>query len=116
MKVLENICEILEDELKEIVRNGDMSPTVLDNTYKAVDIIKDIKTIDAMENATYDGRYSYGDSYGWDDDYSMGRTRMMRPDNRRMDYRDRGYSREDEKEHLMAKIEEMKRKVEMLDK
>ena len=117
MKVLENICEILEDELKEIVRNGDMSPTVLDNTYKAVDIIKDIKTIDAMENATYDGRYSYGDSYGWDDDYSMAtRPRTMRPDNRRMDYRDRGYSREDEREHLMAKIDEMKRRVEQLDK
>lgn len=116
MKILEDICDILEDELKEIVRNGDMSPQVLDNTYKAVDIIKDIKTIKAMEDSIYDGRYSYGGSYGWDDDYSMNRGHDVRYEsNRRMPSRDRGYSRDDEKEHLMAKMEEMKRQLEQMN-
>ena len=106
MKVLDDICDVLEDELREIVRNGDMSPTVLDHTYKAVDVIKDIKTIKAMEDAVYDGRYSYGGSYGWDDDI---------PRNRRpMNDRNRGYSRDDEKEHLLSKIEEMQRQLETM--
>ena len=102
MRILDDVCDILEDELKEIVRNRDMSPSVLDNTYKAVDIIKDIKTIKAMEDAIYDGRYSYGSSYDWDNDYSMARGH-----NRRMPE----YSRDDEKERLIAKMEEMKRKL-----
>lgn len=108
MKVLDEICEVLEDELKEIVRNGDMSPTVLEHTYKAVDIIKDIKTIKAMEDAIYDGKYSYGGSYDYDDSYNMVRNR------RRMPEHDRGYSRSDDKEQLIAKMEEMQRQLEKM--
>ena len=48
MNVLENMKEILEDELKKIAKKGDINPTELEATYKVVDIIKDIETIEAM--------------------------------------------------------------------
>jgi len=69
MRVLDDMCEILEDELKDITKKGDISPTELDSVYKSVDIIKDIKTIKAMEQeyghsyagGSYEGSYgSYG--------------------------------------------------------
>ena len=111
MKVLDDVCDILEDELKEIVRTGEMSPQILDNTYKAVDIIKDITTIKAMKESEYGGG-SYGTPYY--DDYSMARNR----DNNRMmergDYRHRGYSRDDEKENLMKQMEDMKRQLDQM--
>ena len=105
MKVLDDVCEVLEAELREIVRIGDMSPTVLDNTYKAVDIIKDIKTIEAMENA------NYGSSYMMPDDYSMSNRRNTMGRNYNMGR----YSREDEKEHLLAKMNEIKRQIDSMN-
>ncbi len=52
MRVLEDMKEVLEDQLKKISKKGDaISPQELDNAYKAVDIIKDIATIEAMEKA-----------------------------------------------------------------
>lgn len=109
MKVLEDVCEVLEAELREIVRTGDMSPTVLDNTYKAVDIIKDIKTIEAMENSSYGN--SYGNSY-MDDDYSMARNNR----NTSRNYGMSRYSRADEKEQLMNEMESMKRRLEQMQR
>ena len=69
MKALEDLCEVLEGQIKKISMKGDaISPQELDNAYKAVDIIKDIETINAMKEAKeeqmqggYSGRdYSYG--------------------------------------------------------
>jgi hypothetical protein len=52
MRVLEDMKELLEDQLKKIYKKGDaITPQELDNAYKAVDIIKDIATIEAMERA-----------------------------------------------------------------
>lgn len=67
MNELYELCDNLKDEIKQINAKGDISPTELENAYKAVDIIKDIKTIEAMEEAgnSYEG--SYEGSY---DDYS----------------------------------------------
>ena len=112
MKVLEDLCDVLEDELKEIVRTGDMSPQVLDNTYKAVDILKDIETIKAMKEANYGGNSYMGGSYMpyYEDDYSMARGRG---NNAMRDNRGR-YSRDDDKEHLMKEIENMKRQLEQM--
>lgn len=50
---LYDLCEMLEDELKEIVKKGDISPNELERVYRAVDIMKDIKTIEAMEEGQY---------------------------------------------------------------
>lgn len=125
MKVLEDLCDVLEDELKEIVRAGDMSPQVLDNTYKAVDILKDIETIKAMKEADFGGNSYRGGSYMpyYDDDYSMARGGRGGGNNRydgRGSYEGRsnrgGYSRDDEKEHLMKEMENMKRQLEQMQR
>lgn len=63
MNELYDLCENLKEDIKELNKKGDISPTELDRAYKAVDIIKDIKTIEAMEDAGG----SYAGSY---DDYS----------------------------------------------
>ena len=61
MNELYDLCENLKDEIKELNKKGDISPTELERAYKAVDIIKDIKTIEAMEDAVYSNANSYDD-------------------------------------------------------
>ena len=77
MKVLYDIQDMLEDELKKISKKDDITAMDLENIYKMVDIVKDVSTIDAMKKSeqggysqdysrgSYDGSYrSYrGDSY-----------------------------------------------------
>lgn len=134
MKVLDDLCEVLEMELKDIVKLDDMSPTELDNAYKAVDIIKDIETIKAMKQEySYDRGYSqrpysydnymprsYDYSGAYYNDYSEARAgRDGDGDGRYSERGGRGnrgeYSRHDEKEHLISKIEDMKRQLEKLN-
>ena len=89
MKVMNDLYEILEDELKKIAKKADISPQELENAYKAVDIMKDIETIKAMKEAgqggysqqnsnrgsynSYDGNMSNQGSYGpvWNQDMMM---------------------------------------------
>ena len=63
MNELYDLCENLTDEIKELNKKGDISPTELDRAYKAVDIIKDIKTIEAMEQSG--GSYDYSNEGGY---------------------------------------------------
>lgn len=124
MKVLEEICEILEGELDEIARKNNITASELEHVDKAVDIIKDIKTIKAMESEYGDRRSSFGNEYEMsgrympymrrDNDYDgyyserRGRDAMGR-------YTSRGYySREDEKEHLRKQMEEMQKKLDRM--
>ena len=136
MNELYDLCENLKDEIKELNKKGDISPTELERAYKAVDIIKDIKTIEAMEDAgysnargnSYDGQSNrmypsyYYDEPGMsnarrgrdgdgDGRYSEARGRDAMG---RYTSRDEGYSRHDEKEQMMKQIEQMKRKVEQM--
>lgn len=128
---LYDICEMLEDELKDIVKKGDISPSELERVYKAVDIMKDIKTIEAMEEGGYSneggssnaggsyrgGSYEGGGSnarnggrnngYSEENSYRRGRDTMGRYTSR-----DDGYSREDDKEQMLKSIEQMKRQIE----
>lgn len=80
MRALEDMCEVLEGQIREISKKGDaISPQELDNAYKAVDIIKDIKTIEAMQKAEEQGMFE-GRSYdGNSMDYSMGSMRRPYP-------------------------------------
>ncbi len=137
MKVLDDMCDILEDELKQISKKEDMTPQDLETAYKAVDIIKDVETIKAMKNSeqygysndysnrmSYDGSYadSYGRYYSRDysrDNYSNDYSRARRGrdgdnDGRYNESRDRGYSRHDEKEQLMQRLDEMQRKLDKM--
>lgn len=134
MNELYELCANLKDEIKELNKMGEISPTELDRVYKAVDIIKDIKTIEAMEEAgnsygtsydDYSRRYyrdsSYRNSYaraGRDGDndgryseensYRRGQNSMNRYNSRD------GYSGHEEKEQMMRQIEQMMRKVEQM--
>ena len=144
MNELYDLCENLKEDIKELNKKGDISPTELDRAYKAVDIIKDIKTIEAMEEVGY----SYANSY---DDYSQRYYRDGRMSNNsynsydgmsnarrgrdgdgdgrysedgsyrrgrdamgRYTSREGGYSGHEEKEQMMRQIEEMKRKVQQM--
>lgn len=131
MHALYDLCEMLDDELREVVKKGDMSPTELDRVYKAVDIIKDIKTIEAMEDYSYDD-YSRRNSYEADNmSYNMSMARRGRDgdgdgrysedgsyrrgrDGRGRYSRDDGYSRAEDKEAMLKKIEQMKKQLEQM--
>lgn len=72
-KHYEAVKEILEDQMKKIVKKGDISPQELDNLYKASAIVLDFETKEAMKKAEgqdeqkgqegYSQRGSYGRSY-----------------------------------------------------
>ena len=78
MKALYDLKEILEDEVKNMTKKGDITPQELEHAYKITDILKDIETIKAMKEASESEKYSYeysrdGSSYndGYSQRYSM---------------------------------------------
>ena len=95
MDALKELKKVLEEQIEEITKKNDISPTELERLDKAVDIIKDIETICAMrdygapeeEDYGYSGRYPYymrddmprtGRSYDpWDRGASYRRGRDM---------------------------------------
>lgn len=73
MNTMEDLKEMLCEELKEVVKKGDISSTELDNVYKAVKTLNYLETIKAMQeyggsSRDYSGRsygsYDRGGSYG----------------------------------------------------
>lgn len=115
---LYNLCESLKKEIRQLNSKPDISPTELDRLYKAVDIIKDIKTIEAMEEAGYSNDYPYDDmsytrgrySYeGRGNSYARGRDSMGRYTSR-----DEGSMVHENKEHLKRQIEEMQAKLDRM--
>lgn len=58
MRTLYNIKDLIDDELKEISKKGELTETDLNNVYKMVDICKDITTIEAMKASEYSSAYS----------------------------------------------------------
>ena len=58
MRVLYDIKDKMEDELKKICRKEEMTQTDLDNVYKMIDIVKDVTTIEAMNESDYSKDYS----------------------------------------------------------
>lgn len=126
MQTLYDICDMLDEELHDVVRNGDISHTELDRVYKAVDIIKDIKTIEAMEDYSYDSYASYNSYDGDNMSYNMSRARRGRDGDgdgryseRRSGRGGRRYSREDgysgdDKQQMLSKIEQMKKQIEQM--
>lgn len=120
-EALYELCAKLEKEVAQMNAKPDISPTELERLYKAVDIIKDIKTIDAMEDKGYSNAMSpyYEDGMdhfrNWNsydgrsvNSYARGRDSMGRYTSH-----DEG-PRQDDKEHLMRQIEEMKSKLDRM--
>ena len=65
MHVLDELSDLLEEQVEKIVKKGDISPTELENVYKAVKTMNNIETIYAMKDygQSNDGSYnSYGNS------------------------------------------------------
>lgn len=66
MEALKELKKNLEKEIEEINKKNDISPTELDRLDKAVDIIKDIETICAMKEYSYQEEeedYKYSNRY-----------------------------------------------------
>ena len=61
-KTLERFKEFLEDEVEKIRKKGDITPTELDSSQKAVCTIK---MIEDMEKEQSEGMMMEGDSYGY---------------------------------------------------
>jgi hypothetical protein len=73
MRVLYDIQDMLEDELKKISKKEEITTSDLDNIYKMVDIVKDVTTVDAMKKAEQDGYsrdYARDYSRGYSEDYA----------------------------------------------
>ena len=65
-KHYEAVKEILDDQIKKIVKKGDISPQELDSLYKASAIVLDLETKEAMKKAEQQGQeggYSQTGSY-----------------------------------------------------
>lgn len=66
MKVYNDIRDMLCDELEEIAKKKELTTNSLEVIYKSVDVLKDIKTIESMEQEypsegySRDGGYSQG--------------------------------------------------------
>ena len=69
MRTLYNIKDLIEDELKDISKKGELTDTDLDNVYKMVDICKDITTIEAMKESRYSRDYSEDYPMSYDGSY-----------------------------------------------
>lgn len=117
MEILYETKDLLCEELEKINKKHDIGNMAeLEIIYKAVDIIKDISTIEAMEE--------YGDEYSYDNDMSYARNRDSRGryssrgrrsyNDGRMMSMDRGYSGDESKEEMMRKIDEMQRKLQQM--
>lgn len=73
MRVYNQIKELMCDELEHISRKNALDMNSLEVVYKAVDVIKDIDTIEAMEDfkgSSYAGASYIGNSMNGQDGYS----------------------------------------------
>lgn len=106
MHELTELKEMINKELKTITKQESVTPQSLEAAYKAVDILKDIATIEAMQDAGYSNTNVYDDvsmrysmaPHGYS--YARGRDAMGR-------YTSRAYSRHAETEHMLSKLEMM---------
>ena len=113
MKVYDQIRDMLCDELEDIVRKNELTPNNLDIIDTSIDVLKDIKTIEAMEqefghsdNGYSQGYYGRMPYYMYDDmgmthegsSYARGRSSNAPRDSRGR-YMSDGYSG-DTKEEL----------------
>ena len=132
-RMYEDLCEMLESELNTITKKGELTKESLELIDKLTHAIKSVTTIKAMEEAdkwggensyrgysrgyannsygansynSYDGGMSnaYSRDYSRDNSYDGRRGRDGDGDGR---YSERGYSRANEKEHMMMKLEKM---------
>lgn len=110
MKTLYELKDMLCDELDEIGKKGEMSAGDLETVHKLTDTIKNIDKITMLEE----------NGYSRDEDYSAN---MRGNYGRGSSYARRGshyvrghYSRDDERDSLMRKLDEMMRSTDGYDR
>ena len=119
MEILYELKDLLCEELEHINKKHDIGNMAeLEVAYKAVDIIKDITTIEAMEEADFSD-YSYDDdmSYARNRDargrYSIRRGRRSYDDGSRRSY-NMSMDGHESKEEMMRKLDDMQRKLQQM--
>ena len=111
MEILYETKDLLCEELEKINKKHDIGNMAeLEVIYKAVDIIKDITTIEAMEETDFNN-YDDDASYARNRYSRRGRSRRSYDNADRMMVMNRGYSGDESKEEMMRKIDEMQRKL-----
>lgn len=109
MDCLKNFEEMVMKELETVIERGELNPSDVQNIGEAVDIVKDLYTIDAMKHSEY-GSYSQDDGYM---SYGMRGNSYRMYDDRvepRSSYRNgygRGYAMDDSKSMMIRKLEDM---------
>lgn len=107
MHEMKELKDMLEDELKKIVKQGKLSTGTLELADKITHAIKSIETIEAMRDSGYSNRSYGGDSYGYsnrydrsyDGSYDDGYSHRIRQDgmrDQRYNYSRDGYSNRDD--------------------
>nr|DAE22830.1 MAG TPA: hypothetical protein [Siphoviridae sp. ct2hZ16] len=116
MKTLYDLKDMLCGELDEIGKKGEMSAGDLETVHKLTDTIKNIDKITMLE----ENGYSRDEDYSRDGDWSAN---MRGNYGRGSSYARRGshyvrghYSRDDERDSLMRKLEEMMRSTDGYDR
>lgn len=118
MHVLDSLCDIFESELKEIAKKPEINQSDLNVAGELLDGLKDIETIKAMKDASYNG-YSnrapymyedYGNSYGnyGRGMYARGNSYGMRDRDGDGRYNENGYSQMDPREKFARDMDQMR--------
>lgn len=102
--------EMLEHALEDVAAKGEITSSNLDIIHKLVSSIKSLDTIEAMEKSSYennsfDSRPSRNYDYGYDYDRTNNRSYARRRDSMGR------YSRDDEKNEIVAELHELKNRV-----
>lgn len=92
MDALLDLKDMLCEQVEDIVKKGDITPAELDHLDKAVDIIKDVTTIEAMERSE-----DYNDDHK---ERSWGEGRRI--------------NRHSEKETLMQELNNLQRRIDQM--
>lgn len=116
MDKLWDLYDLLCDMTEEIVKKGDITPSELDNVYKATKAMYYITCIDAMENASdeYEGSSM---ARGMSRTYPYSSTRRGSSYRRssRANNNMRNYSGHDKKEMLMQRIAELQDEIDRME-
>lgn len=106
MKYLEELREAACKELERFAKNGEITSTNLDKIHKLTDTIKNLDKIEMLEEDGYSEDWAgRGELFGTS--YRGRRGNVKRDDMGRYSRDERGYSKDEAKDHLLSKLGEM---------
>lgn len=114
------LCDLVKREIDKEVAKGSLTPDSIRTIGYAIDVVKDIKTIEAMEEYGDDGYSGHYPDKGWrvmphyaydempERSYARRRDSMGRYSRDDYDSSYRGYSRDEKIDHLQRMMDESK--------